>query len=118
MCTGPIIILSSATSSNRKRSGLVSFNKQELNAILRYYGQMVAAGKWRDYAINHLNDRAVFSIFRHSAEMPLFRIEKHPGYASYQGIYSVIAKNGHILKRGHNLRQTLCVFDRHLMKII
>ncbi|WP_246333510.1 DUF2794 domain-containing protein [Aureimonas mangrovi] len=93
---------------------IVSFDRRELSEILKVYGRMVAAGEWRDYAIDTLKDRAVFSIFRRSSEMPLFRIEKEPRLARRQGAYSVVAAGGMILKRGHELAQVLRVFDKSL----
>ena len=75
---------------------------------------MVAGGEWRDYAIDHLKDRAVFSVFRKASERALFRIEKDPKLANRQGAYSVVAENGVILKRGQDLRQVLKVFDKKL----
>ena len=67
----------------------------------------VATGEWRDYAIDMLRDRAVFSIFRRSCEVPLFRVEKIPALARKQGAYRVVAASGHIMKRGHNLHHVL-----------
>jgi hypothetical protein len=75
---------------------------------------MVGEGEWRDYAIDHLKDRAVFSVFKRSGEMPLFRIEKNPKLTSKQGAYSVINTHGVILKRGHELPQVLKVFNKAL----
>ncbi|RUM24877.1 DUF2794 domain-containing protein [Rhizobium vallis] len=92
----------------------VTFHRRELDAILWIYGRMVGEGEWRDYAIDHLKDRAVFSVFKRSGEMPLFRIEKNPKLAAKQGAYSVINTNGMILKRGHELNQVLKVFDKVL----
>lgn len=92
----------------------VTFHRRELDAILWIYGRMVGEGEWRDYAIDHLKDRAVFSVFRRSGEMPFFRIEKSPKLAAKQGAYSVINVNGTILKRGHELNQVLKVFDKAL----
>ncbi|AXA40347.1 UNVERIFIED_ORG: hypothetical protein M2435_001743 [Rhizobium sophorae] len=92
----------------------VTFHRRELDAILWIYGRMVGDGEWRDYAIDHLKDRAVFSVFKRSGEMPLFRIEKNPKLAAKQGAYSVITTNGTILKRGHELNQVLKVFDKAL----
>ncbi len=93
---------------------LVSFDRHELGAILRVYGRMVAAGEWRDYAIDTLKDRAVFSIFRRTSEMPLFRIEKNPKLARRQGAYSVHAAGGLVMKRGTDLAQVLRAFDKQL----
>jgi hypothetical protein len=92
----------------------VTFHRRELDAILWIYGRMVGDGEWRDYAIDHLKDRAVFSVFKRSGEIPLFRIEKNPKLAAKQGAYSVISGNGTILKRGHELNQVLKVFDKAL----
>ena len=75
---------------------------------------MVGEGEWRDYAIDHLKEKAVFSVFKRSGEMPLYRIEKNPKLASKQGAFSVINANGIILKRGHELSQVLKVFDKVL----
>ncbi|KWV44247.1 MULTISPECIES: DUF2794 domain-containing protein [Rhizobium] len=92
----------------------VTFHRRELDAILWIYGRMVGEGEWRDYAIDHLKDRAVFSVFKRSGEMPLFRIEKNPKLTAKQGAYSVINTHGVILKRGHELPQVLKVFNKAL----
>ncbi|MBO6901041.1 MAG: DUF2794 domain-containing protein [Rhizobiaceae bacterium] len=101
--------------ARRERYGLpVTFNRRELDQILRIYGIMVAAGEWRDYAIDHLRDQAIFSVFRRTSEVPLFRITKTPRLKNRQGAYSVVAASGQILKRGHELPRVLGVFDRNL----
>ena len=88
------------------------FNRQELSAILAVYGRKVASGEWRDYAIDLNRDKAVFSVFRRTSEVPLYRIEKDPKLARKQGAYSVVAAGGLILKRGHDLVRVLGVFDK------
>ncbi len=93
---------------------VVAFDRSELSEILRVYGRMVAAGEWRDYAVDHLKDRAVFSIFRRSSEQPLYRVEKEPALARRQGAYCVIAQGGVVLKRGHELGRVLKVIDKSL----
>ena len=99
----------------REREQLpVTFHRRELDMILRIYGEMVAAGEWRDYAIDHLRDRAVFSVFRRTSEVPLFQIVKTPALARKQGAFSVVAASGLILKRGHELDRVLTVFDKSL----
>lgn len=75
---------------------------------------MVASGEWRDYAIDMLKDRAVFSVFRRTSEMPLYRIVKDPKLARRQGAYQVVAAGGLVMKRGHDLGAVLKVFDRNL----
>ncbi|MBV8978528.1 MAG: DUF2794 domain-containing protein [Alphaproteobacteria bacterium] len=98
--------------------GDVRFDRAELDRILRIYGRMVAAGEWRDYAIDFLSEVAVFSIFRRSSELPLFRIEKRPKLRQRQGQYAVIGSGGHVLKRGHDLGQVLRILDRKLIKAL
>jgi len=90
----------------------VTFNRFELNRILNLYGRMVAGGEWRDYAIDFLRDRAVFSVYRRASEVPIYRIEKDPRLARKQGLYSVISATGLILRRGHELDRVLLVIDR------
>ena len=94
--------------------GAVFFDRREFNLLLRLYGQMVAQGEWRDYAIDFLKDRAVFSVFRRASEVPIYRIEKDPRLARKQGMYSVISATGLILRRGHELERVLLVIDRKL----
>lgn len=95
----------------------VAFSRQELSRILCLYGEFVAAGEWRDYAIDHLRDAAIFSIFRRSAETPLYRIEKRPALAARQGAYAVVSMTGVILKRGGDLAQVLRLFDRKRLRL-
>ena len=92
----------------------VTFNRLELNRILNLYGRMVADGEWRCYAIDFLNDRAVFSVFRRASEVPIYRIEKDPRLARKQVMYSVISATGLIMRRGHELERVLLVIDRKL----
>ena len=89
-----------------------------LGVILGLYGRMVAAGEWRDYGISHLSDVAVFSVFRRTAEQPMYRIEKRPKLRGAQGMYSVIGMDGRILKRGHDLKTVLRVLERKLIRAI
>jgi hypothetical protein len=92
----------------------VRFSRRELDRILSLYGRMVAAGEWRDYAIDFLKDRAVFSIFRRASEVPIYRIEKNPKLSRKQGAYSVISATGLILRRGHEIDRVLSVLERSL----
>jgi hypothetical protein len=92
----------------------VRFSRRELDRILRLYGRKVADGEWRDYAIDFLKDRAVFSVFRRASEVPIYRIEKNPKFARRQGAYSVISATGHIMRRGQELDRVLGVLDRSL----
>lgn len=101
--------------ARRDRLGMpVTFHRRELEQILRLYGRMVAANEWRDYAIDHLADRAVFSVFRRTSETPLYSITKNPALARKQGTWSITSATGLILKRGQELTNVLSVFDRKL----
>ena len=96
----------------------IHFNRQEMMAMLNVYGRMVAAGQWRDYAIDSLKDRAVFSIFRRTNEMPIYRIEKNPKLARKQGAFALVSQQGQILKRGQDLRPILALLNQKLMKLV
>ena len=94
----------SPRSHRRTTPETVHFHRLELGVILGLYGRMVAAGEWRDYGMSFLRDVAVFSVFRRSAETPIYRIEKRPKLRNRQGQYCVIGMDGRILKRGHDLK--------------
>jgi hypothetical protein len=96
----------------------VAFHRTELSVILQLYGRMVAAGLWRDYGISMLREVAVFAVFRHTAEHPIYRIEKRPRLAGRQGQYSVVAMDGRILKRGSDLAQVLRVLEKKLIRAV
>ena len=101
-------------SEGGNRRGAIAFDRRELTQILNVYGRKVASGEWRDYAIDALREKAVFSVFRRASEVPLYRIEKAPRFSRRQGAYSVIAATGLILKRGHDLARVLRALDRGL----
>ena len=94
----------------------VAFDRRELGHILAVYGRMVALGEWRDYGISTLREMAVFSIFRRTAEFPLFRVEKRPRLRGRQGIYAVVGMDGRILRRGADLPSVLRVLEGKLIR--
>ena len=96
----------------------VSFHRTELAPILSLYGRMVAAGEWRDYGISSLREVAVFSIFRRTAENPMYRIEKRPKFRDKQGMFAVIGMDGQILRRGQDLKTVLRVLERKLIRSV
>ncbi len=96
----------------------VAFDRQELSVILTLYGRMVAAGEWRDYGISCLRDVAVFSVFRRTAEVPLYRIEKRPRLRGRQGMYALVGADGQVMKRGHELRAVLRDLERRLIRAV
>lgn len=91
---------------------LVAFDRHELREIFNLYGRRVAEGEWRDYAIDFRPDKAVFSIYRRSSEVPLYRVEKDPALARRQGAYAVVAATGLVLKRGPELARVLQALDK------
>ena len=114
----------STTTSNAASSkgrpnqpAIVSFNRRELDQILRIYGFKVADGEWKDYSIDMLKDRAVFSVYRRAHDLPLHCIEKVPKLAAKQGAYSVTGADGRILKRGHDLAAVLKVLEKKQPKL-
>lgn len=99
-------------------SPVVAFHRTELAVILSLYGRMVAAGEWRDYGISSLKEVAVFSVFRRTAEHPLYRIEKRPKLRGKQGMYAVFGTEGQVLRRGHDLKTVLRVLERKLIRAV
>jgi hypothetical protein len=96
----------------------VAFDRQEIGIIMGLYGRMVAAGEWRDYGMSFLKDVAIFAIFKRTAEHPIYRIEKRPALRMRQGMYSVVAMDGQILKRGTDLKAVLRVLERKLIRSV
>lgn len=96
----------------------IAFHRRELSVIMSLYGRMVAAGEWRDYGLSHLREMAVFSVFRRTAENPLYRIEKRPKLRLKQGMYAVIGANGQVLRRGQDLAAVLRVLERKMIRAV
>ena len=94
-----------------RQKSFVGFDRRELNTILNLYGRKVAAGEWRDYALDFLKDRALFSIYKRASERPLYVIEKNPKLRHKQGQYMVTIEDGRVLKRGHELENVLRVLE-------
>lgn len=116
--TSNIVKLPTPSSSAQNRApSQVAFQRQELSLILNVYGQMVSNGDWKDYGMSFLKDRAVFAVYRKASEHALYRIEKIPALRDKQGQYCVIAPGGLILKRGHDLKAVLRVFDKQRFKV-
>ncbi|MBB3692791.1 DUF2794 domain-containing protein [Sphingomonas sp. BK580] len=100
------------------RPDQVGFDRPELNRILDLYGRMVAAGHWRDYAIDLGREAAVFSAFRRATERPEFRIEKRPALRQRQGMWALVGEAGQVIRRGHELGPVLAPVERRLMKLV
>lgn len=115
---GTSVPVSSAHPSTRREPAAVTFDRRELSDILAVYGRKVAAGEWRDYALDFGREKAVFSVYRRTSEWPLYRIEKNPKNARKQGAYSVITATGLILKRGHELKRVLEVLEKRALYVV
>lgn len=96
----------------------VGFDRAELSRILDLYGRMVAAGHWKDYAIDLGREAAVFSAFRRTAERPEYRIEKRPALRQRQGMWALVGEQGAVLKRGADLGPVLAPVERKLLRLI
>ena len=107
-----------AGSSQEAQKGPVFFERRELELILRAYGRGVAAGLWRDYAMNGQAEAAEFAMFHRTGDAPLYRIEKRPALQRRQGQWAVIGSAGQILKRGRELDQVLRVFDARRFNVV
>lgn len=104
--------------ASRHVTAQVGFDRAELTRILDLYGRMVAAGKWRDYAIEMGREAAIFSAFRRAAERPEYRIEKRPSLRNRQGLWGLVGEGGTVLKRGHDLALVLTPVERKLIKLV
>ena len=120
--TTPLVIVGNAFERERRAAQVVPkrvmWQRDELGDLLNVYGRMVAAGIWRDYAINDGREAAGFSIFRRASEVPLFRIEKIPALKRKQGQYVLRAMDGRVLRRGHDLKALMRFFDRKALRLI
>ena len=96
----------------------IFFERRELDRLLSFYGRMVAAGEWRDYAMDALPDRALFSVYRRTAEAPLYQIQKKPADHGRQGAWSVVATDGRVLRRGHDLARVLAVLEPKRLQLV
>ena len=96
----------------------IGFTRAELSRIIDLYGRMVAAGMWKDYALEFGRDHAAFWAFRRSAERPEYRIEKRPALRNRQGMWALVNEAGMVLRRGHELGPILSPVERRLLKVV
>jgi hypothetical protein len=116
---GTIIPFPGSPDGNRRPADpQVGFTRGELSRIIDLYGRMVAAGQWKDYAVEFGRDHAAFWAFRRTAERPEFKIEKRPGLRSKQGMWALVGETGVVLRRGHELGPVLAPIERRLMKVV
>lgn len=105
-------VISLQSQKLQKPVELISFNRRDIDTLMQFYSARVGAGEWRDYAMDMLKDRAVFSVFTRASEVPIYTVHKMPKLAKRQGEWSLLNANGLILKRGNDLRQVLKVLDK------
>ena len=105
-------------SGGQAGAGQIGFDRHELQRILDLYGRMVAAGEWRDYAMDFTRDAAMFAAFRRAAERPQARVEKRPALRGKQGMWALFGEHGQVLKRGHELAGVLAPLERRLLKSV
>ncbi|RDC59539.1 hypothetical protein HME9302_00729 [Alteripontixanthobacter maritimus] len=115
---GSATVLPFPGSGSARGTGQVGFERHELQRILDLYGRMVAAGNWRDYAMDFTRDVAVFAAFLRAAERPQARIEKRPSLRAKQGMWTLFGEHGQVLKRGHELPGVLAPMERRLLKSV
>lgn len=115
--SGPTIIAFPGQISGQQPAQ-VGFERAELARILDLYGRMVAAGEWRDYAMDFTRDCALFAAFRRTADVPQMRIEKRPALRNRQGMWALFGEHGQVLKRGHELAGVLAPMERKLVKLV
>jgi hypothetical protein len=96
----------------------IGFTRAELQRIIDLYGRMVAAGQWKDYALEFGRDHAAFWAFRRTAENPEFKIEKRPSLRLRQGQWSLVSEGGMVLRRGDELGPVLAPIERRLLKVV
>jgi hypothetical protein len=118
--SGQLIDFTTSTSTGPKQPSRfiasTTFDRKELTTILNLYGRRVAEGEWRDYAMDFLRERALFSIYKRSSERPVYVIEKNPKLRNKQGQYMVLSQEGRVLKRGHDLSTVLRVLELAVVK--
>lgn len=110
--------MSDNSASRASHTPRIAFHKTEMRPILDTYGRLVISGQARDYAIGMTTDQAIFAIFRRAAEQPTWRIEKTPALRGRQGQYVVYGSAGQVLRRGHDLRQVLKVFESRRFEVV
>ncbi len=114
--TAELLYLGGSGPQPPRQKPYVGFDRRELNTILNLYGRKVASGEWRDYAMDFLKDRALFSIYKRTSERPLYVIEKNPKLRARQGQYNVTSQDGRVLKRGHELENVLRVLELSVVR--
>jgi hypothetical protein len=116
--SGPTIIAFPGQNFGQQQPSQVGFERVELARILDLYGRMVAAGEWRDYAMDFTRDCALFAAFRRTADVPQMRLEKRPALRNKQGMWALFGEHGQVLKRGHELANVLAPMERKLVKAV
>ena len=92
----------------------VFFSKFELTTILNLYSKQVSKGTWKDYAIDSKLNTAIFSIFRHSHDRPMYQIIKKSQKGFRNNSEFSIKSDVQIINKSSELLTILSKFERNL----
>jgi hypothetical protein len=99
---------------NNNHKKTVFFSKLELTSILSLYSKQVSRGFWKDYALDSQNGTAIFSIFRHTHDKPIYQIIKKrlKGIKNINEFY--ILKDSELISKSTDLLMILNKFEKKL----
>ena len=99
---------------NNNYKKTIFFSKLELTSILSLYSKQVSRGFWKDYALDSQNGTAIFSIFRHTHDKPIYQIIKKrlKGLKSINEFY--ILKDSGLISKSTDLFTILNKFEKKL----
>ncbi|HEY1433687.1 MAG TPA: DUF2794 domain-containing protein [Stellaceae bacterium] len=106
-----------ALSDYRVKHRTLYFTRHELNQLLSLYSRNVARGVWRDYAIDHRDGMALFSVFRHSHEAPAYRIIKTIA-AQPRAAEFIVQSGRQRLRVSDSLSEALELFQARLSLVV
>src|SRR5436190_16816602 len=89
------------------------FTRSELNQLLGLYSRNVARGVWRDYAIDHRDGQALFSVFRHTHESAAYTVVKSLA-ASANTAEFIVLSGRQRLRAARSLTEALDYFGSRL----
>jgi Ni,Fe-hydrogenase maturation factor len=85
--------------------------------LMNVYSRQVASGAWKDYAIDHLDGMAMFSIFRSTHETPLFTVIKLGSEHKNAGQY-IALHSGERIKQSSELANVLESVEKRARKVV
>ena len=106
-----------ALADYRTKHRTLYFTRHELNQLLSLYSRHVARGVWRDYAIDHRDGMALFSVFRHTHEAPAYSIVK-TAPAQTRPAEFIVQSGRQRLRVSHSLPDALEFFQARLSLVL